>query len=553
MVVNRNTFRYSDFKCNLSGACIRFPGINAYVRIGEKLGCGAYGDVFRGYRVDDGADVTTTLCDAKAQGKRRNVEGSARSTASSETSCTGVDDTSGVTASSIGLCCGQTDRSKTGEASQDVHVSTVPDYAVKYFKDDIIHIMEEGFTSGTLRELSIMKSCNDHPNIVKLVDVYVGSHPDIVDALNSQLGDALKSSGTDVAGRKDLQFYPFKKSQIFMFALYEYCKGGDLGRAIWRTYSKSKSGYTLDEVKWYAFQLLNGLAYLHTSKIEHRDLKPNNIMLADNERRTVLKIGDWGMGREFRNLDGTITPTACTLFYRPIEVILGPMLIPPADADTPIGSTTAHKHNYGINADNWSAACIIAEMATGQPLFHGNSDFQVLTRIVTTLGRPTEEEWRNCSHSEHYPFNGSLYNVQVADKKERLRAVLRGRMDDLGLDLLLSLLQYNPHKRLSALEALSHPWFHDVDFRRLDALGVRNCLTNALMGRFGAGAVRNLEALSNGITSTSLLSHLLFVGADAKNQVMDAIDRDYAHVSSSLRQCSLPVVIQYNGSTHGTN
>ncbi|GFE53480.1 cell-cycle-associated kinase CDK [Babesia ovis] len=437
-------------------------------------------------------------------------------------------------------------RSQTTLTPREPTLNIVPDYAVKYFKDDIVHIMEEGFSSGTLRELSIMKSCNEHPNIVKLVDVYVGPQPDVVDLLNQQLGDALKASETDVGGRSDLQFYPFKKSQIFMFALYEFCEGGDLGRAIWRAYSKNQGGYSLEEVKWYAFQLLNGLAYLHTSKIEHRDLKPNNIMLAKNERMTVLKIGDWGMGREFRNLDGTITPTACTLFYRPIEVILGPMHIPLDNADTSVSGKQLHRHNYGINADIWSAACIIAELATGQPLFHGNSDFQVLTRIVTTLGRPTEEEWHNCSHSEYYPFSGSLYNVQVTNKKERLRSILRGRMDDVGIDLLLSMLQYNPHKRLSALEALSHPWFHDVDFRKLDSMGVRNCLTNTLMGRFGASVVRNMEDQSDGITSSSLLSHMIFHSSDTKNQVMDAIDRDYTRVNSSLRQCSLPVVIQYN-------
>ncbi|EDO08445.2 protein kinase domain containing protein [Babesia bovis T2Bo] len=552
MVNNRNSFRYSDFKCNLSDACIRFPGIDAYVRIGEKLGCGAYGDVFRGYRMDDSADVSSDLCDSKSHSKRRNVIGSARSNASSTPSTRTSEDVTAPGGGCMSLCYDVSVNQQPTITAQEPPVNNLPVYAVKYFKDDIVHIMEEGISPGTLRELSIMKSCNDHPNIVKLVDVYVGPHPGIVDMLNQQLGDALKSSGTEVAGRKDLQFFPFKKSQIFMFALYEYCEGGDLGRAIWRAYSKNQPGYSLSEVKWYAFQLLNGLAYLHMSKIEHRDLKPNNIMLSDSERLTVLKIGDWGMGREFRNLDGTVTPTACTLFYRPIEVILGPMNIPPADPEAQLGSRPLHRHNYGINADIWSAACIIAELVTGFPLFHGNSDFQVLTRIVTTLGRPTEDEWRNCSRSEHYPFNGSLYNVHVEDKKERLRSVLRGKMDDVGLDLLLSLLQYNPHKRLSALEALSHPWFHDVDYRRLDSMGVRNCLTNALMGRFGASAIRNLEDQSRGITSTTLLSHMIYNDSDIKGHIMDAIDRDYTHVNSSLRQCSLPVAIQYNAPEKAT-
>ncbi|CDR97332.1 protein kinase domain containing protein, putative [Babesia bigemina] len=549
MAANRTNFRYSDFKCDLSGACVRFPGIGAYVRIGEKLGCGAYGDVFRGYRLDECSDATPSSNDAGYQCKKRHVGGcsptsdSAAASAGGDAAGSGKDDGSGL----VGTFSNPPETARE-EGSPEPHV---PDYAIKYFKEDIVHIMNEGFSSGTLRELSIMKSCNDHPNILKLVDVYVGAHPGIAATLNTQLGDMLKSSGSDLSRRKDLHFYPFKNSQVFMLALYEYCEGGDLGRAIWRAYDKGLGGYTLSEVKWYAFQLLNGLAYLHTSKIQHRDLKPNNIMLATSDRLTVLKIGDWGMGREMRNLDGTITPTACTLFYRPIEVILGPMVIPP-ESENFLRPSQSHRHNYGINADNWSAACIIAELATGQPLFHGNSDFQVLTRIVTTLGRPTEEEWRNCSRSEHYPFKGSLYRMQVTDRKERLRTVLQGRMDDLGLDLLLSLLEYNPHKRLSALEALSHPWFHDVDFRHLDALGVRNCMSNTLMGRFGPGAVRDLEANSGGITSSTLLSHVLFLDSDTRDQVVDAMDRDYACVAPALRQSALPVAIQYSGAARSS-
>lgn len=123
--------------------------------------------------------------------------------------------------------------------------------------------------------------------------------------------------------------------------------------------------------------------------------------------------------------------------------------------------------------------------------------------------------------------------------------MLRGRVDDLGLDLLLSLLQYNPHKRLSAIEALSHPWFHDVDFRKLDSLGVRNCLGNATAGMLGAETTKAIEEQSKGITSTTLLSHLLFTEGVVKDQVLDAIDRDHAQIDLYLRQPPLPIVVQY--------
>lgn len=76
-------------------------------------------------------------------------------------------------------------------------------------------------------------------------------------------------------------------------------------------------------------------------------MKPNNIMLDRDGPFPVLKIGDWGLGREFRSLHGTITPTACTMFYRPIEVILGSISILTSDPNnlkTTFVSTNIHKN-----------------------------------------------------------------------------------------------------------------------------------------------------------------------------------------------------------------
>ncbi|AFZ81635.1 protein kinase domain-containing protein [Theileria equi strain WA] len=192
----------------------------------------------------------------------------------------------------------------------------------------------------------------------------------------------------------------------------------------------------------------------------------------------------------------------------------------------------------------WSAACIIAEMVTGQPLFHGNSDFQVLTRIVTILGRPTEDEWKNCSLSEHYPFNGSLYQFSTESKRENLKIALKGRMDDVGLDLMMKMLEYNPHSRISAQVALSHPWFADVDYRKLDSLGVTNSLTNSMRGMFGKKIVDVMEERSKGILTTTLLSHLLHKKASMKDHIIDAIERDYTTVTHNMKCYGLPVLIR---------
>ncbi|UKK02944.2 Non-specific serine/threonine protein kinase [Theileria orientalis] len=538
-----HTYRYSDFKCDLSGELLTFPKIKHVVKIGEKLGCGAYGDVFRGYIVNDYRESF-----AKRKTHVENVKSpSLRSLMNNETASNlssvnlkHLDTVTIYSNTDLTECIDTTFNSSGNEEFTDNrHIDERTDFAIKYFKDDSIQMLEEGFTAGTIRELSIMKSVGDHPNVVKLVDVYVGEHSGITNKLNTQIGNLMKDESRSFD--REFPFYPFKDSQMYALGLYEFCKGGDLGRAIFKRMSKGNNGFTLSEVKWLSFQLLNGLAYLHNKKIEHRDLKPNNIMLDSHESYPVLKIGDWGLGREFRSLDGTITPTACTMFYRPIEVILGSICFASHDSSDP---TVKFSHHYGINVDIWSAACIIAEMVTGKPLFHGNSDFQVLSRIVTMLGKPTEEEWKNCSRAEHYPFNGSLYHIKIESKMENLRTALKGKMDDVGLDLLVKMLEYNPHKRISAQAALSHEWFSDVDFRRLDALGVVNCMTESLNGLLGKKMFDVIEMRSKGLLTTTLISHVLHNDNPAKAKIIEAMGRDHRLVCYGTRQYVIPSILQ---------
>ncbi|XP_953424.1 cell-cycle-related serine/threonine protein kinase, CDK homologue, putative [Theileria annulata] len=543
-----NNCRYSDFKCDLSGETVSFPKIKQTVRIGEKLGCGAYGDVFKGYILSDEGDSTNkrmTFID-NVKSPRESVFNDKDT--HPQNSLMNLRHIETVTINSNpdpeSSMNNHYNTSRTVEPLENKNEAPIADYAIKYFKDDSIQLLDEGFTSGTIRELSIMKSVSGHPNIVKLVDIFVGEHEGITNKLNNQISELIKSDSR--LSPKEFGFYPFKNTQIFVLGLYEFCRGGDLGRGIFRKFSKSSEGFSLQEVKWLSFQLLNGLAYLHNLKIEHRDLKPNNIMLDREGPFPVLKIGDWGLGREFRSLHGTITPTACTMFYRPIEVILGSISILTSDTNN---SKSTFSHNYGINVDMWSAACIIAEMITGRPLFHGNSDFQVLSRIVTILGRPTEAEWKNCSLSEHYPFNGSLYQFKISSKKENLRVALRGKIDDTGLDLLLSMLEYNPHKRISAQVALSHRWFSDIDYRRLDSIGVVNCIMDSMRGLLGSKMVDLIEGRSRGILSTSLISHFLHKNSPIRDKIIKAMENDYTAVNSVIKSLGLPVILQ-NGDSN---
>ncbi len=99
----------------------------------------------------------------------------------------------------------------------------------------------------------------------------------------------------------------------------------------------------------------------------------------------------------------------------------------------------------------------MAEMYTGRPLFPGTTNEDQLQRIFRLLGTPSERTWPGISQLPEYKPNiqSQIYATQD------LRLVLP-QIDELGLDLLKRMLQLRPEMRISAANALRHPWFHGI-------------------------------------------------------------------------------------------
>eukprot|EP00071_Canis_lupus_P010462 XP_005629809.1 cyclin-dependent-like kinase 5 [Canis lupus familiaris] len=186
-------------------------------------------------------------------------------------------------------------------------------------------------------------------------------------------------------------------------------------------------------VKSFLFQLLKGLGFCHSRNVLHRDLKPQNLLI---NRNGELKLADFGLARAFGIPVRCYSAEVVTLWYRPPDVLFGAKL-------------------YSTSIDMWSAGCIFAELANaGRPLFPGNDVDDQLKRIFRLLGTPTEEQWPAMTKLPDYkpypmyPATTSLVNVVP-------------KLNATGRDLLQNLLKCNPVQRISAEEALQHPYFSD--------------------------------------------------------------------------------------------
>nr|XP_004573257.1 cyclin-dependent kinase 15 isoform X2 [Maylandia zebra] len=140
-------------------------------------------------------------------------------------------------------------------------------------------------------------------------------------------------------------------------------------------------GLRYHNVRIFMFQLLRGLCYIHSRRILHRDLKPQNLLIS---YLGELKLADFGLARSKSIPSQTFSSEVVTLWYRPPDVLLG--------------ST-----DYSTALDIWGAGCIFIEMLQGAPAFPGVSDeFEQLQKIWEVLGLSSEDSWPGVSLLPNY-------------------------------------------------------------------------------------------------------------------------------------------------------
>lgn len=255
--------------------------------------------------------------------------------------------------------------------------STGDSYAVKIINRRKALSTSNDNLLGVERELKILRKL-DHTNIVKLKTYY-----------------------------EDIENY---------YLVMELVPGGDL-----MDFVAANGAIGEEATQIITKQILEGIAYVHKMGISHRDLKPDNILIMQDDP-ILVKITDFGLAKISDN--SSVMKTFCgTLAYVAPEVITGKY-------DSQMTSK-AERNHYSSLVDIWSLGCLVYVLLTSHLPFNGKTQNLMFQKIKS---------------GEYHEEPLKTYNITAE-----------------GREFLSGCLQVNPKLRWTAEEALKHPWIKNID------------------------------------------------------------------------------------------
>lgn len=196
------------------------------------------------------------------------------------------------------------------------------------------------------------------------------------------------------------------------------------------------------EVRYYIFEVLKALDYCHSKGIMHRDVKPHNVMI--DHQKKELRLIDWGLA-EFYHPGRKYNVRVASRYFKGPELLVDFEL-------------------YDYSLDIWSLGCMFAGMIfKKEPFFHGHDNYDQLVKIARVLGTDGLMQYLDAYDlelSSHY--DGILGNYPKKPWTKFITSDNQHLVTPEALDLLDKMLRYNHQERVTAKEAMNHPYFNPV-------------------------------------------------------------------------------------------
>lgn len=282
---------------------------------------------------------------------------------------------------------------------------------------------------------SLYKQIKDEMNVMEML-----SHPNIV------------------------EYYGIEVHRDKVYIFEEYCQGGSLAQLL-------EHGRIEDEavIQVYTLQMLDGLVYLHSKGVVHRDIKPDNILL---DHMGVIKFVDFGAAKVLAKNSRTIQRSRRAgnaggmVGNNQMSGMVGPDGKPVgAAAVQSLQGTPMYMSPEVIKGENrgrrgamdvWSLGCVVLEFATGR-------------RPWSQL----DNEW------------AIMFHIGMAQQHPPLPEP--GQLSDLGIDFIRQCLMIDPYDRPSAMEMRQHPWIQNL-VEQLDTQAEEEAALAAATGDTTIGA-----------------------------------------------------------------
>ena len=212
-----------------------------------------------------------------------------------------------------------------------------------------------------------------------------------------------------------------------LYLVFEY-----MDKSLLELIEEFPNGINQDKIRLYVYQQIKATLYLHKTEIIHRDIKPENLLVNNDD---TLKLCDFGFARTYPNPGAPLTEYVATRWYRSPELLL----------------TSC----YAYPVDIWAIGCIMAEMIDGNALFPGDDLLDQINVIMKVCGGLTDGLMYLKSK------NPDLANIQfnITQPLETLDKKYGRKIDAKAMDQLKKLQIMDPNRRISAENALEHPYF----------------------------------------------------------------------------------------------